>query len=217
MQMTELQHRQMMNEVYQNEMRHEENIAKEINDIPQEYPLPEDWPIKKDLERQEKFLNEKKEKITDELYEALEESYKIVMKWLNQIYGPLSFNPPTEEEIKSLLYAEDGKSIEDRVDEHFESFSKAKHNTEYQDRSRKQALLSKFDRILLNDNVHLVNHLMYNKLVDEARVIIVVGGIGCDECDCPARWGTYKVEDFNETYDMPPYHVGCGCSIIVVT
>lgn len=203
MEMTREQQKAMMQEVQKNE--------------------DDSWPaievlvatIKKDAS--EKDIEESKKAVLDRIYNCLSQSYEIESKWLDRVYGPLGYVKPSKRDIDRLLYSADGKSLEDRINEHFEDFSEELHETREQDRDRKVHLLNKLHKIVFTENVHMVNHLMYYNFKEKAKAVIVVGGIGCETCDCEAKWGVYPIDQFSETYDIPPFHSHCGCGIIVVT
>ena len=158
------------------------------------------------IEKSTEVIADLEKTIYDQFYVAFEEAYSITSSSLKNIYNEIL--PYDIKKIKDLTYSEDGKTVDDRIQEYFEDAkSKIDKNTE---QIVKQRLRYNLHRILNTEIKNISETVKRNKKPipeDGLYVIQVIEGCGND-CghDCIDHNGIYP-ED--EEIDWPPYHPNC--------
>lgn len=145
------------------------------------------------------------DKITNIFYDNLEEVFKNTTNKLYNIY-PKAKDYKVED-IFSITYNKDGKTIEERIKEYWEK-AKAylKDEVEYQE--VEDWLIWKYDVLMRNETAIVERVIKQHKVKPVADYLIIEGGCTCGCGDCDSYIGEYPAD---ETIDLPPYHPGCSC------
>lgn len=138
--------------------------------------------------------------IEDLFYEFLVDIYNIVNNYLKAIYKKIpEFNI---KDIYELTYNADGKTLTERLKEHWQEASKhLKINND--DRTNiSNHLVNMYDRILFTESRIIESKLKKIKKPEEATILVIESG--CDKCE----GGDYPPD---EDILLPPYHPNCSC------
>ena len=136
------------------------------------------------------------------LYEFFQRVYKLILESIKRTEPEIS-----KVDLSKLFYNKDGKSLEQRVREHCEEFYFSEKTT-----ADKISLLDKISKIANTEAHNITNTVMYYKLRDKAKFIVIYG---CEDCeDCVEYHGTYPIEEFDGT--LPPFHPDCECSCYMI-
>ena len=140
-----------------------------------------------------------KEDIISIIYSSLEQVYSVIISFLKDTYSHLKdFDV---QDIKSLTYQDDGKTIEDRV----ESYLKETRGV--------VSTLYDFDLLLRNES-RIIKRAIIEKRVKPIASILI---IECEEEDCHLGCDQYAGEyPADEPIDLPPYHPNCNCTYYFV-
>ena len=136
-----------------------------------------------------------KENIVSIVYSSLERTYSAIVSSLKDIYSHLKdFDV---QDIKSLTYQDDGKTIEDRV----ESYLKEARGM--------VSTLYDFDLLLKNESRIIKRAIIKNRVKPIASILV----IECEEEDCHFGCDHYAGEyPADEPIELPPYHPNCNCT-----
>ena len=138
--------------------------------------------------------------IEDLFYEFLVNIYNIVNNYLKTIYKKIP--EFSIEDIYELTYNADGKTLTERLKEHWQEVGKhLKINND--DRINiSNHLVNMYDRILFTESRIIESKLKKIKKPEEATVLVIESG--CDKCE----GGDYPPD---EDILLPPYHPNCNC------
>lgn len=154
------------------------------------------------------LLNDLEKEILDLIYEALEATYSITLKYIKKMYDIVS---DKRIDFKDLTYQKDGLTLEERIHGHVKSlydFLLEKIQT------HKGANLAELIRMIFSPIVKVLdtevftvgNNLMHMKLIGYCTVaMLITEGDICCQND-----GIVLIDDFIP----PPYHPNCRCTAI---
>ena len=140
------------------------------------------------------------------IFKALEETYSITAAAVKSIYGIQFKDIIDQDTLKELTYSEDGKTLEERLKEHWDNAIK-----------RDDPTLYFYNRVVLimdTETLYASNHVIHGKLKKYATNIEVVGAATClehEECDYYTSLGKIPIEKLDK---LPPYHPDCECEVI---
>lgn len=147
-----------------------------------------------------------RKKVEQILYDCFAEIYVLVQKEagadLKQI---LDVN------LDEILYHKDGKTLQDRLDSHYEIYNNSTKTLE-----DRLILSNKLARIVRAEVKYITNTAMFYAIKDKAKFLVVHGEDTGIDCDCSENWGTFPVEDFDATTMLPPFHPDCECSFYAI-
>ena len=140
------------------------------------------------------------QQIEDLYYEFLVNIYNIVNNYLKTIYKKIP--EFSIEDIYELTYNADGKTLTERLKEHWQEVGKhLKINND--DRINiSNHLVNMYDRILFTESRIIESKLKKIKKPEEATILVIESG--CDKCE----GGDYPPD---EDILLPPYHPNCNC------
>ena len=140
------------------------------------------------------------QQIEDLFYEFLVNIYNIVNNYLKTIYKKIP--EFSIEDIYELTYNADGKTLTERLKEHWQEVGKhLKINSD--DRINiSNHLVNMYDRILFTESRIIESKLKKIKKPEEATILVIESG--CDKCE----GGDYPPD---EDILLPPYHPNCNC------
>lgn len=137
--------------------------------------------------------------ISDLIYKDLEEIYVIAKESVEDRYGKVR---TTKIDLKNLLYNKDGKTLNQRINEHYVDFLK---NSNY------NLLLSNIIRILHTENMNVYNQVVKSLVKQLDYVAGSYDGSDCDchseDMDCSEYTGLYLIDDLPDA----PFHPNCNC------
>lgn len=150
------------------------------------------------LEKIAKLLAKKDrdiEEIISIIYSILEKVYSTVIASLKETYTQLKdFDV---EDIRSLTYQEDGKTIEDRVEIYLDEETDI------------VSTLYRFYVLLMNESRIIKRVLVEHRVKPIASILV----IECEEEDCHFGCDEYAGEyPADEPIELPPYHPNCNCT-----
>ena len=140
------------------------------------------------------------------IFKALEETYSITAAAVKSIYGIQFKDIIDQDTLKELTYSEDGKTLEERLKEHWDNAIK-----------RDDPTLYFYNRVVLimdTETLYASNHVIHGKLKKYATHIEVVVAATClehEECDYYTSLGKIPIEKLDK---LPPYHPDCECEVI---
>lgn len=140
------------------------------------------------------------QQVEDLFYEFLVNIYNIVNNYLKTIYKKIP--EFSIEDIYELTYNADGKTLTERLKEHWQEVGKhLKINSD--DRINiSNHLVNMYDRILFTESRIIESKLKKIKKPEEATILVIESG--CDKCE----GGDYPPD---EDILLPPYHPNCNC------
>ena len=170
----------------------------------------------------EEFINQ----VFNLILDSLEKTYSLTIAAIKKIYN-IQDNNIEDININQLTYSRDGKTLKDRLNEHY-SIAKEKQNKifkisgikEKDDPFKGNAFILYFHNrvwcILNTESLHLSNNLIHEKLKKYANYVEIYGVGECMEhdgspCEEWIKMGKIPIEDLVE---LPPYHPNCECEII---
>ena len=140
------------------------------------------------------------QQIEDLFYEFLVDIYNIVNNYLKAIYKKIpEFNI---ENIYELTYNADGKTLTERLKEHWQEASKHLKINNDDHINISNHLVNMYDRILFTESRIIESKLKKIKKPEEATILVIESG--CDKCE----GGDYPPD---EDILLPPYHPNCNC------
>ena len=142
------------------------------------------------------------------IFKALEETYSITAAAVKSIYGIQFKDIIDQDTLKELTYSEDGKTLEERLKEHWDNAIK-----------RDDPALYFYNRVVLimdTETLYASNHVIHGKLKRYATHVEIVGSPECDSedggmCEYYISKGKIPIEELDE---LPPYHPDCECEVI---
>ena len=153
----------------------------------------------------EKFLSE----IKDIFFSMLENVYTISIEWVEKEYN-IKFNERIDyETLEKLTYSDDGKTIDERLEDHYK-------NTVSRKRNYIDYFYNRIVTIFDNEALYASNHVIHGKLHRKATHVEVLNfndDICWDheECEVWLKRGKIPIEELSE---IPPYHPVCECYVI---
>lgn len=142
------------------------------------------------------------------IFESLTKTYSITAAAAKAIYG-IEFNEmPDRDTLEKLTYSKDGKTLEERMEIHFEAAIK-----------RDNPSLYYYNRLVLvmdTETLYASNHVIHGKLKKYATHVEVIGSPECSDedeglCEYYVSKGKIPIEELDE---LPPYHPDCECEVI---
>jgi hypothetical protein len=140
-------------------------------------------------------------KLEDTYYKFFEKIYAAVSSSVNKIYKqPKSFNI---NDVFQLAYQLDGKTIEERLHEHWDRIRVTLDKELKIEAELKILALYCYERILVTEAKQIEKIVKINKKPINASLLVIESG--CDKCP----GGSYPPD---EAVDLPPYHPNCCCT-----
>ena len=142
------------------------------------------------------------------IFASLEETYSITAAAVKSIYGIQFKDIIDQDTLKELTYSEDGKTLEERLKEHWDNAIK-----------RDDPALYFYNRVVLimdTETLYASNHVIHGKLKRYATHVEIAGSPECDSedggmCEYYISKGKIPIEELDE---LPPYHPDCECEVI---
>lgn len=161
------------------------------------------------LEDIRKYLNTHENISVDYIYEmildTLSEVYARTATAVKNIYG-VSNGRLEDEEIEKLTYSKDGKSISQRLHEHF---VEAKQRDDF-----KNYFFNRIVLIVDTETLTVSNAIIHGKMNKDAKYVEVISGSAyCEEGDCEF-WHSKGKIPIEELTELPPFHPDCECEVI---
>lgn len=144
------------------------------------------------------------------IFESLEKTYSITIKWIKTIYG-IDFKEVIDKEtLEDLTYSKDGKSLEERIKKHYDGAVGRANVKDY--------LYNRIVLIMDTETLYASNHIIHSKLKKYATHIEVIGIAECADnsglCETYINKGKILIGELEE---LPPYHPDCQCEVIYYT
>ena len=142
------------------------------------------------------------------IYDSLEETYRISAKSAKSIYG-ITFNESIDKSVlESLTYSKDGKTLEERIHDHYDEAVKRENPSIY--------FYNRMVLIMDTETMYVTNHVIHGKVNKYATHVEVLEWPECaeeanSECEYWLVKGKMPIEELEE---LPPYHPDCDCQII---
>ena len=142
------------------------------------------------------------------IYASLEETYRITAKSAKSIYD-ITFNETIDEEtLKSLTYSKDGKTLEERIHNHYDEAIKRENPSIY--------FYNRMVLIMDTETAYATNHIIHGKVKKYANYVEILEQPECmnepsSECEYWVVKGKMSIEELEE---LPPYHPDCDCQVI---
>ena len=145
-------------------------------------------------------VEEFKEELTELFFEYAALVMAQVLAYLRDEYD-VNVSPLSEEELISMFYSKDGKTIFDRIDEYVKTDNRVTY-TYY------------VYRFLRTEVVVLTNSILFQKLKKLYKYVRVKVCNCCGGCDdlvgILASWTSCENVSI---YDLPPFHPECHCTV----
>lgn len=145
-------------------------------------------------------VEEFKEELTELFFEYAALVMAQVLAYLRDEYD-VNVSPLSEEELISMFYSKDGKTIYDRIDEYVKTDNRVTY-TYY------------VYRFLRTEVVVLTNSILFQKLKKLYKYVRVKVCNCCGGCDdlvgILASWTSCENVSI---YDLPPFHPECHCTV----
>ena len=187
------------------EMRKEINESKDqyleilFKNIRSYFENPEDTRDKKE------FIAD----LEDIIYDSLTKTYAITAKAIEKIYDITFTEKIDDDTLKKLTYSSDGKTLNDRLNIHYD-------NAINRDDSPTIYLRNRITLIMDTETLYSSNHVIHGKLKRKAKYVEVINinEECCEEhpeCEYWISQGKIPIEELTE---LPPYHPDCECEVI---
>ena len=189
------QYDEMRKEINNSKDQHLEGLFKYIRSY---FRLPkEKW-------NKELFLAD----LEDAIYESLTETYAITAKAVEKIYNIIFTDKIDDDTLKDLTYSADGKTLRDRLNNHYDNAIKRDDPTTY--------FYNRIVVIMDTETLYSSNHVIHGKLKRKATYaeVININDDCCEqhpECEHWLKQGKIPIEELKE---LPPYHPDCECEVI---
>ena len=142
------------------------------------------------------------------IFNSLTETYSITAAAVKSIYGIQFKDKIDRDTLEDLTYSKDGKTLEDRLKQHWDNAI-----------NRDTPTLYFYNRIVLimdTETLYASNHIIHGKLKKYATHVEVIGSPECDNedggmCEYYVFKGKMPIEELDE---LPPYHPDCECEVI---
>lgn len=146
--------------------------------------------------------------LEDLVYNSLIETYSITIKAVKTIYNIDFTEIIDEDSIKDLTYSEDGKTLSERLQNHYNTAIKRTNPADY--------FYNRLVLIMDTETLYASNHVIHGKLKKYATHVEVIGSPECSDedeglCEYYVSKGKMPIEELDE---LPPYHPDCECEII---
>ena len=142
------------------------------------------------------------------IYDSLTETYAITAESAKKIYQ-IKFNETIDKDtLEKLTYSKDGKTLKERILNHYENAVKRKNPINY--------FYNRLVLIMDTETLYASNHVIHGKLKKYATHVEIVGSPECSDedeglCEYYISKGKMPIE---ELVEIPPYHPGCECEVI---
>ena len=138
------------------------------------------------------------------IFDSLTKTYSITAAAVKAIYG-IQFNEiPDRDTLEKITYSKDGKTLEERMKNHFEAAIK-----------RDNPSLYYYNRTVLvmdTETLYVSNHVIHGKMKKYATTVEITGSCECEGlCESYVSKGKIPIEELDE---LPPYHPDCECEVI---
>lgn len=189
------QYDEMRKEINDSKDQHLEDLFKYIRSY---FRLPkEKW-------NKELFITD----LEDAIYESLTETYAITAKAVERIYNIVFTDKIDDDTLKDLTYSADGKTLNDRLNNHYDNAIKRDDPTTY--------FYNRIVVIMDTETLYSSNHVIHGKLKRKATYaeVININDDCCEqhpECEHWLKQGKIPIEELKE---LPPYHPDCECEVI---
>lgn len=142
------------------------------------------------------------------IFASLEETYSITAEAVKSIYGIQFKDKIDQDTLKELTYSKDGKTLEERLKEHWDNAIKRDNPTLY--------FYNRVVLIMDTETLYASNHVIHGKLKRYATHVEIAGSPECDSedggmCEYYISKGKIPIEELDE---LPPYHPDCECEVI---
>lgn len=142
------------------------------------------------------------------IFASLEETYSITAAAVKSIYGIQFKDKIDQDTLKELTYSKDGKTLEERLKEHWDNAIKRDNPTLY--------FYNRVVLIMDTETLYASNHVIHGKLKRYATHVEIAGSPECDSedggmCEYYISKGKIPIEELDE---LPPYHPDCECEVI---
>ena len=146
--------------------------------------------------------------VENQIFESLTDTYAITAASVKSIYGIQFKETIDRETLESLTYSKDGKTLEERLHNHYDEAVKRENPSTYF-----------YNRVVLvvdTETSHSTNHIIHGKLKKFANYVEILEWPECaeepgSECEYWIVKGKMPIEDLKE---LPPYHPDCDCQVI---
>lgn len=146
-------------------------------------------------------VEEFKEELTELFFEYAALVMAQVLAYLRDEYD-VNVSPLNEEELTSMFYSKDGKTIFDRIDEYVKTNNLITF-TYY------------IYRFLRTETVVISNMILFHKLKNVFRYVRVKTNNCCEYCEDEELGilATWTSCENVSVYDLPPWHPECRCML----
>ena len=146
--------------------------------------------------------------LEDIIYVSLAKTYSITASAAKAIYNITFTDKIDDETLKNLTYSSDGKTLSDRLSDHYDKAIERNDPTTY--------FYNRIVLIMDTETLYASNHVIHGKLKRKAKYVEVFGSPECEEedeglCHHYVSKGKMPIEDLE---DLPPYHPDCECEVI---
>ena len=146
--------------------------------------------------------------LEDLIFNSLTETYSITAAAVKSIYGIQFKDKVDRDTLKNLTYSKDGKTLEERMKNHWDNAI-----------DRDNPTLYFYNRIVLimdTETLYASNHVIHGKLKKYATHVEVINTnedfcLEHEECEYWHSKGKMPIEELDE---LPPYHPDCECEVI---
>lgn len=187
-----------------------DKMRKEINDSKDQYLetlfkyIRSYFKLPKDEWNKELFIAE----LEDTIYESLTKTYAITAKAVEKIYNITFIDKIDDDTLRSLTYSADGKTLNDRLNAHYDDAIGRNDPTSY--------FYNRIVLIMDTETSYSSNHVIHGKLKRKATCVEVINADdeACEEhpeCEHWLKQGKIFIEELKE---LPPYHPDCECKVI---
>lgn len=142
------------------------------------------------------------------IYDSLTETYTITAESAKKIYQ-IKFNETIDKDtLEKLTYSKDGKTLKERILNHYENAVKRENPTNY--------FYNRLVLIMDTETLYASNHVIHGKLKKYATHVEIIGSPECSDeneglCEYYISKGKMPIEELDE---LPPYHPDCECEVI---
>lgn len=173
----------------------------------------------------EEFINQ----VFNLILDSLEKTYSLTAAAVREIYN-IQDNNIENIEMDKLTYSQDGKTLKDRLEQHYSSAKERKNRFAIQIKeveAKKDDPVSGLNAamfyynermfvILNTETSYISNYLLHKKLKEYASHAEIYGVGECmindgSPCEEWIKMGKMPIEDLVE---LPPYHPNCECEVI---
>jgi hypothetical protein len=145
--------------------------------------------------------------LEDTIYKSLEETYSITASAAKEIYNITFTDKIDDDTLEHLTYSADGKTLMDRLNEHYDNAIERDDPTMY--------FYNRIVVIMDSETLYASNHVIHGKLKRRATHAEVVNpNEVCwehEECEYWLERGKIPITELEE---IPPYHPACECEVI---